>query len=278
MSRENIKIYQIYYNEETKAYLEPEFIPLYNSQDERPDWFEFWAIKSFLEKNELQDDVIYGFVSPKFTSKTHIEAQSLINFIEQHIANFDVFLINTPFFSTQSYHFLNCFEQGNDCHFGLKPIAEQVLKRLNLNIDLNHMVTHSENFAFSNYIFAKKQYWLEWKKLADKFFDLCESFSFNSDDPLLQALHINTNYEYPVQMKIFIQERLPALLLQQAPYNCITFSKSDKIENYGKDDTLLSLLNVCNLLKINYCNDHNPNHLAVFHYLRNLYLNKLNQC
>ena len=57
-----IHIYQIYYDQATKQALDPGFIPLDNSNTERPDWYEFWPIRKFLKENQLQEDYWYGFL------------------------------------------------------------------------------------------------------------------------------------------------------------------------------------------------------------------------
>ena len=42
------RIHQIYYSEQTRAELDPGFLPLDNSANERPDWREYWPIRRFL--------------------------------------------------------------------------------------------------------------------------------------------------------------------------------------------------------------------------------------
>ena len=69
-----IHIHQIYYNEKTAAQLDPGFIALDNTSNERPDWFELWPILNFLRNTPLQDGHWYGFLSPGFFSKTALRA------------------------------------------------------------------------------------------------------------------------------------------------------------------------------------------------------------
>lgn len=49
-----IKLYQIYYNEETRSKIDPLYIPLDNSNSPKPEWFEFYPIKCFLDQNEIR--------------------------------------------------------------------------------------------------------------------------------------------------------------------------------------------------------------------------------
>jgi hypothetical protein len=52
-------IYQIYYNIETQKKILPGFIPLDNTKNLRPDWFEFWVILNFLRKRTVAHDGIF---------------------------------------------------------------------------------------------------------------------------------------------------------------------------------------------------------------------------
>ena len=60
MAKSNL--YQIYYNEETRASLDSGFIPLDNTTNLRPDWGEFFVIRHFLRNNPLNEDEKYGFL------------------------------------------------------------------------------------------------------------------------------------------------------------------------------------------------------------------------
>lgn len=42
-----IRVFQIFYNEETRASLDPDFEPLDNSDSERADWYEYWLKLAF---------------------------------------------------------------------------------------------------------------------------------------------------------------------------------------------------------------------------------------
>ena len=56
-----IRAFQIFYDDETRAALDGRFEPLDNSAGERPDWYEYWPIRNYLRANELRDGVFYGF-------------------------------------------------------------------------------------------------------------------------------------------------------------------------------------------------------------------------
>lgn len=70
-------VYQIFYDQRSRQALDPEFLPLDNSRDARPDWFEFWPIRQYLLANTLREGDWYGFLSPRFRAKTGVDAAHL---------------------------------------------------------------------------------------------------------------------------------------------------------------------------------------------------------
>ena len=113
-----IFLHQIYYDEATKRDLLPGFIPLDNTSNDRPDWFEFWVILNFLRNNTLQENAWYGFVSPKFTHKTGLDANAVVRKITSEGDNADVLLCTVAW--DQVAYFLNPWEQGEVVHPGIR--------------------------------------------------------------------------------------------------------------------------------------------------------------
>ena len=46
-----VHAFQIFYNDATRAAVDPAFQPLDNSANERPDWYEYWPIRRFFHDN-----------------------------------------------------------------------------------------------------------------------------------------------------------------------------------------------------------------------------------
>ena len=63
-------IYQILTPLVSTRDLDPGFLVLDNSENARPDWFEYWPIRQFLLAKSLDENAFYGFLSPRFQSKT----------------------------------------------------------------------------------------------------------------------------------------------------------------------------------------------------------------
>src|SRR5471030_756581 len=93
-NKQQLFIYQIYYDESSRRMLDTGFIPLDNTSNERPDWFEFWVIRRFLLNTPLQEGAWYGFFSPKFRIKTGLDSNQVLGFFEHFAAHTDVALFS----------------------------------------------------------------------------------------------------------------------------------------------------------------------------------------
>jgi hypothetical protein len=76
-----IRALQIFYNDATRAALDPEFEPLDNTNSERPDWYEYWPMRRFFSQNTLDPETYYGFLSPKFHIKTGLSGRQVKDFV-----------------------------------------------------------------------------------------------------------------------------------------------------------------------------------------------------
>src|SRR5438552_3736606 len=92
--RQRFVIHQIFYDDSSRWMLDPGFIPLDNTSNERPDWFEFWVILRFLHETQLEEDAWYGFVSAKFHAKTGLDSKRVMDFLELHAAEAEVALFS----------------------------------------------------------------------------------------------------------------------------------------------------------------------------------------
>lgn len=200
-----IEIRQIFYDEVSLSLVQAPFIPLDNSDGDK-SWFEFWGILYFLlNHKELEENVFYGFFSPKFTLKTGLSAQSAIAAVRDN-SDKDVVLFSYAW--DQLCFFINPWEQGETFHPGITKATQDFVDQVGLNIKISEIITSRKNSVYSNFIVAKKSYWDKWIVLAT----LLLRYAENRNSNLFNQL---TSYErFGAQpMKVFIQERLPALIL-----------------------------------------------------------------
>jgi hypothetical protein len=224
------EIYQIFYSAESRARLDPGFIPLDNLANERPDWREYWPIRRFLLGGALEPDIFYGFLSAKFGAKTGLDAASVHGIIDRHGADADVVAIS-PFFN-HSALFLNVIEQAVTCH-GLPDVFRQCATLIAPQFTPEKSVMTSRDTIFSNFFVARREFWSEWLQQAERLFEMAESGS----TPLGEALNAIVPYALAapagapgtgpgpaavtfvpgVPAKVFVIERLASLLLWSNP-------------------------------------------------------------
>ena len=222
------EIYQIFYSEESKIKLDPSFIPLDNSKNERPDWREYWPIRNFLLSNKMEDGVMYGFLSPKFKLKTNIDGSDMISFHES-ISN-EIKLINfSPYFD-QAAFYQNIFEQASSVHKNTSNKIYRSIYEIYPKLRISDMVMTSENTIFCNFFTAQKSFWIKWLKVCEKIFELAE----DTKSSLFEDLNSIANYgEEDVQFKVFLIERVASLLVYKENIKVTKFNikETEKIKN-----------------------------------------------
>src|SRR5579863_9639609 len=110
-SMSGIFIYSILNHYTKPEDLDPGFLVLDNSSNERPDWYEYWPIRKFLLNEPLDENAFYGFLSPKFKQKTNLGAGEVADFIRSADAATDVALFSPSIHNSAFY--LNVFEHGD---------------------------------------------------------------------------------------------------------------------------------------------------------------------
>ena len=247
------RIHQIFYDQASRQALDPGFIPLDNSANARPDWFEFHVIRDYLRRHDLEEDTWYGFFSPKFADRTGVRSQTVLDVLRAVDAGADVAIFSHGW--DQIAFFLNPFEQGEFWHPGITGLTQQFLDRQGVGLNLRAFVAHSGNWVFSNFLCARKPFWQAWLRLADAFFDEVET----GTSPLAQALRGGTDYgnrpgDYP--MKTFIQERFACVLLAAGRYRIANPRLSEHLpvlpHLFADHPHTRRRLATCDSLKIDY--------------------------
>jgi hypothetical protein len=203
-----IKAYTIAYTPQLFAAVEAPFVPLDHTGNERSDWQEYWPIRKFLLNNELVEDCLYGFLSPRFTEKTGLDGQKLIQFLAQAGVDKDVVTISPQ--PDMGAMFMNVFAQNELFDPGFTDTAEAFFKTIDIGIDLKACVMDSTHIVFSNYFFAKPAFWRRWLEVNEQIFYICEmQVEFATRIGLLNK----TSYRDSVQRKVFLMERTASTIL-----------------------------------------------------------------
>jgi 2-polyprenyl-3-methyl-5-hydroxy-6-metoxy-1,4-benzoquinol methylase len=259
------RIHQIYYSEQTHAELDPGFLPLDNSANERPDWREYWPMRRFLLGRELEPDCHYGFFSPKFKQKTTLTAAVVTDFVRQRGATADVISFS-PFFDQMAFP-LNIMELAvvnHDCRETFAQCAALVAP----GFDIERSVMSSLETVFCNFFVAKPAFWREWLAKCELLFELAEQ----GLTPLGQALNRVVTYgTATAPAKVFVIERVASLLLwsqkQWTVERCnpvlLPQASARLLQVAGGPDLM-----VLDALKIAYTKSGTEHYLALYRHVR----------
>jgi hypothetical protein len=259
------KVFQIYYDDQSKRQLDEGFIGLDNASERSDGWYEFSPIFQYLELNALEDDVWYGFLSPKFKSKTGCDSQYVYQFLDRVPKQAEV-AIFSPGWDQLSY-FLNPWEQGEVWHPTLLQITEQFLNATDRDAELKSIVTDATTAVFSNYFVAKKRFWLAWLAIAKDF----KLFVANNADHNSLLISYGSAQNL-APMKAFVQERLASYLLATGDFVSVASNRTHlqpvmrRIFPQGEADRKMLLL--CDCLKRLYRRTHNKAYLDSFYLAR----------
>lgn len=264
-----INIFQIYYDSKSRDQVDPLFIPLENKDNPRPDWREYWPIRNYFLENELNKEELYGFFSPNFRDKTGLTAKQVYDFIKANPGH-DVYTFS-PFIQ-EAACYLNTFEQGNRHHPGLVSTTNRFLDTIDVRIGFESLVMDFTSSIYCNYFVAKPAFWDKWFSITERLFDHAE----NVNDDLALQLNSPTRYSKgPVEMKVFIMERICSLILSLDGEQSVTNYDTSKMPwshvlYYPYREELFTL----NALKLAYAHTSDNVYLRQFYELRKRILNK----
>lgn len=209
----NIKVYKIFYDETSRRQISPPFLPMDNC-DGPAGWFELWPILKFLEAAPLQDNVWYGFVSPKFPEKAEVTYQQVESLIAAH-PDADVALFTYNWVKVALER--NVWTESSYHHPGLTTAMEGFLRSMGNSTKIDDVYTTFDTAVFSNYVIAKRNYWESWRDLARRYVDYVES----GGPELLDNQSSEHTGAGTYMIKTFVQERLVTWLLTTKDFKVV---------------------------------------------------------
>ena len=260
---DQIKAYTIAYTPQLFASVEAPFLPLDHTANERSDWQEYWPIRKFLLNGELDENCLYGFLSPRFTDKTGLDGERLMAFLSKEGVGKDVVTISPQ--PDMGAMFLNVFVQNELFDPGFCETADAFFKTIGIDIDLKTCVMDSTQIVFSNYFFAKPAFWRRWLQVNERIFYLCEEQpEFASKIGLLQK----TTYRDGVQRKVFLMERIASCLLMSEPqWQVANYNTFLCAYSASRLNEFPSECQTADALKIAWNQTHNEFFIGIYHKL-----------
>jgi hypothetical protein len=265
------KIYQIFYNEETKESCDKGFLLLDNIENLRPDWREYWPIRNYLMNNSLNEDTFYGFFSWKFKAKTGLSSDECFKFIKSQSLDTDVISFS-PFFDLGAF-FQNSFFQAIAQEPNSKLTMDGALEILTTK-NINQIIMHSGNNIFGNFFVAKSRFWMAWLENCELIWNECEA----NITPLSKGLNaFAEHHDSPAAIKTFVIERVASLMLATNPSWAVKSYNPFKLpfSNAGISKQKGALIQM-DALKIAYSNQKRAEYLNLYYQISELVLNNLN--
>jgi hypothetical protein len=203
-----IELFQIHYDERSRASLDPDFRPWDNSVNQRPDWAEYWSFRAVWMQHRaaLSSSDYLGIFSPRFKDKTGLTGRQVADTVSSSQSD----VISFSPYPTHIAFYINVFEQGERYHPGLQWALSQCMHAVGEPIEWTEVIGTFRNTIFSNYFVAKVSVWEELMDWTERLFGIAEAGTCE----LAQALNREVSYiRGPTPMKVFIFERLISLLI-----------------------------------------------------------------
>jgi hypothetical protein len=260
-------IFQIHYDQATKAQIDPGFLPLENPGNLRADWREYWPIRRFFLENTLNENELYGFLSPSFYNKSRLSSAQVYAFIDANPGR-DVYSFSP--LKQDSMCYLNVFEHGNRYHPGMIEVTDAFMRSIGVEVDYTDLVMDLRTTIFCNYFAAKPVFWEKWFAITERMFEITESESGELSDKIGAVTDYRQKRHSPVDMKVFIVERIASLVLALDPALSVAHYDIEQMPwseatYYPYRDEMMT----ANALKMAYAQTANKSYLRNFFALRN---------
>lgn len=137
----NIKLYQIYYSEETRQHIKPGVIPYDNT------WYEGKPLCRSLESNciikifediDLSNTDFLGILSWKFNMKIPVKIDCSPMSVQDRMAK-DGYQHSVYSFFSPQYHKPNMWKVAEKWHKGIIEMAEEIFRRIGQPLNLNEL-------------------------------------------------------------------------------------------------------------------------------------------
>lgn len=209
----NTKIFQIYFKPELLAHCDPDFEPMDNTDNPRPELRE-WDKWDREHENILAQNLDYwGFVSWKFKEKMGLTGRQVLDWINTN-PGYDVYLLN-PCIVNEAV-FENSWVQGDLYHPNLSRIGEKFLLKYGF-ADLRkegvimpfveELFTDRNSMIFANYVVGNKKFWTEFMEFSRRIFVEAEKDPVFNDEVFGLGAS-NYAHDKSLPMFTFLIERL----------------------------------------------------------------------
>ncbi len=204
---DDIRLFQIFYREDQRGWLDPAFIPYENTVNERPEWAEYHVFRKEYCAGHCPDGVITGYLSWKFTRKTNLPGHVFETFIRKH-PGWDVYFLNP--FRVEPKVFPNIWLQGESAHPGLIALTEEILEKAGISLSLADLRHTASQLLYCNYWAGTGRFWRRYMAFCEPVFNVIEN---GLDEKLRRRVDQRADRVIEACFRPFIMERLFTTLL-----------------------------------------------------------------
>jgi len=159
MDRSEIAIYQPFFNEAVREYLDPGFIALDWLHNPRPELRELLLHHHILKSRVFERHELTGLVSPKFYSKTGLCSREVKNWILENPGHEIYCFEGRPFIPYTAY---NNLERGKLLHPGFEEGMRYICSKIGLDLPSELDRQSIGQTIHCNYWCATPRFWERW--------------------------------------------------------------------------------------------------------------------
>ncbi|OQA10301.1 MAG: hypothetical protein BWY66_00223 [bacterium ADurb.Bin374] len=178
-----LTIHQIWYRDEQRPFLEPRMKPWDNRENLRPEWCEYWVMRSAWLDDDRQFDERTGFFSWKYRQKLDLDYGQIEGFITAH-SGADCCIFSPAVFQVAFYR--NVWSQAEVWHPGMTKIAQAMLDDLGIRVDLAGSVDHHLSTAYANLWVGSRPFWRAYMEFMERIFEYIEAQRERERSPFWQ--------------------------------------------------------------------------------------------
>jgi len=168
----NATVYQIYYKQQQRPYLDDAFLPLDVTQRNNPRWCEYQVFLDNAKLVEIGSADYCGFLSWKFFVKTKLKGQDLFETMAVS-ESADVYFVN-PYETAIAGLYKSVWSQLEAVFPGVLPVIQDCLNEAGYDVNLSKMVMSKNQMAFCNYWLGSKDFWREYMAFTRPLYDFLE--------------------------------------------------------------------------------------------------------
>ena len=155
--KEGARIYQTFYKNSQKRFLDASLEPLDVSTNTAPHLREYPVYFDMYKKGVYREQEYTGLFSYKFNVKSRLTGNQVLDFIDSN-PGYDVYLFNP--YPQIAYFAFNIWEQGEYFHAGITETAAELLERIGLGaLVARHGRDTEEHLLFCNFWVGNQKFW-----------------------------------------------------------------------------------------------------------------------